>query len=160
MNSIPPVPKGLPREQLAFFNAIGPHRRHAQLEAVDGADSSSADTLRDKHVSNADLKSIVDHGSATSAHGADGNVVGANDLPVAATPTTGGLVRQAVNPGPDIAEFANPVTSADATDLATVLTLANETKADHNNLMNELQILRLRVNQLMQNLRDAGLIVP
>ncbi len=50
------------------------------------------------------------------------------------------------------------VTSANATDLATVITLANELKADVNQLVTDLNAVVTSLNELKANLRTSGLL--
>ena len=85
-----------------------------------------------------DLKT---HEALTSAHGVTGNNVGTEDY---ASSSIGGVVLEAANVV-DAIESTVSVDSPDATDLATVITLANETKADLNQLVTDLNLSLIHI---------------
>lgn len=159
MSRLSPPPKGLPRELLAYLDAIGAGRRHEQLRDLKAADPASADATRDRHLSDADLKGVEDHKAATTAHGSNGNVAGVGDLAVAATEAVAGLVKVAAAVADSTAPGSS-VSSPDATDLATVIALANELKTDFNALFGIVALLVADHNTLKGNMETAGQVTP
>lgn len=87
---------------------------------------------------------------------ASGQLVGNNDF---ATTGIGGVVNEAVNVADAVASTVS-VTSPDATDLPTVITLANETKADVNQLVTDLNAAIAQVNAFLLANQNANQMVP
>jgi len=103
------------------------------------------------------------HTALTTAHGANGAIVGANDL---ATTSTAGLVKKAVASS-DASSSGVSVASADVAAAGaaysqahtnTIVTLANETKADVNTLVSDLNAAVASLNDLKARLRTAGIL--
>lgn len=67
------------------------------------------------------------------------------------------VMMQATDPA-NAASSSVSVTSADATDLATVITLANELKADVNQLVTDLNAVVTKLNALLANMRTGAQI--
>jgi hypothetical protein len=125
-------------------------RAHADLQAIGEADDTDTDTVKDKHVSNAQAKGYAD-GVATAAahiadgtgvHGASGQLIGAGNL---ATTLAAGVVVQ----GAAVADVAsaNAATQTAAyvqADVQSIATLAIDNKA--------------QLNALLASLRAAGVI--
>ncbi len=184
-NSFPPVPQGILKAQQLFFEALRkrvsddaailwtqvskagsnltdfPVRPHSALQSILAVDPADADTVRNKHVSNADLKVNADHRAASSAHGSNGNIVGFSDL---AGTSTVGLVKKAVAVT-DASASAVSVTSADAgtmsagyvqTEAQRTATLADELKADVNTLVTDTNLIKTQLNALLAALRTSG----
>ena len=97
---------------------------------------------------------LTNHEGLTEAHGSNGDVVGFLDL---ATTSTVGLVLEAVAVT-DGVDSTVAVTSADATDLATVITLANELKAGVNTLVTDVNLMNTQFNDLLARLRTSGVL--
>jgi len=95
---------------------------------------------------------LTTHEGETVAHGATGDIVGTGDT---AQLALGGVVllAAAVTDGVD---STVSVDSPDATDLATVITLANENKGDTNQLVADLNLAIAQLNDLLANLRSSG----
>ena len=66
-----------------------------------------------------------------------------------------GLVEEAANVADAVASTVS-VTSADATDLPTVITLANELKADVNTLVTDVNAIVTQVNAILASIQTAG----
>lgn len=106
---------------------------------------------------------LATHTAMTSAHGANGDIIGASDL---ATTSVAGLVNKATA-STDAASSAVSVTSADATtatgtysqtQVNSIVTLANETKADVNTLVTDVNAIASSLNDLKARLRTAGVL--
>jgi hypothetical protein len=95
-----------------------------------------------------DLKT---HEELTGAHGVAGNNVGTEDY---ASSLIGGVVLEADNVT-DAIESTVSVDSPDATDLATVITLANETKSDLNQLVTDLNNAITQLNAFLESNKTA-----
>ncbi len=91
------------------------------------------------------------HNGSNSQHGVTGNNVGTEDF---AQTALGGVVFLADLVNNAVASTAS-VTSADATDLATVITLANELKADVNQLVTDFNNSVTQLNDIIQQMKDA-----
>jgi len=91
------------------------------------------------------------HEALTTAHGVTGDNIGTEDY---AQTLIGGAVLLAalVN---DAADSAVSVDSPDATDLPSVITLANETKADVNQLVTDLNAAIAQLNDLIAKMKTA-----
>lgn len=103
------------------------------------------------------------HTALTTAHGSNGQIVGANDI---ASTTARGIVFRAAASG-DASASAVSVTSPNAAtqsgvyvqaDVQTIATLANETKGDVNQLTTDLNTAIASLNDLKAKLRAAGII--
>jgi hypothetical protein len=68
---------------------------------------------------------------------------------------TRGLVLEAANVADAVASAVS-VTSADATDLPTVITLANELKGDVNTLVTDVNAIVTQVNAILASIQAAG----
>jgi hypothetical protein len=92
------------------------------------------------------------HDASNSEHGVAGDNVGTLDF---ATSGTGGVVNLAalVN---DAVASAVSVTSPDATDLPSVITLANEMKGDVNQLVTDLNNAITQLNDLIDKMKTAN----
>ncbi len=91
------------------------------------------------------------HNGSNSQHGATGANVGTGDF---AQTALGGVVFLADLVNNAVASTVS-VTSADATDLATVITLANELKADVNQLVTDFNNSVTQLNDIIQQMKDA-----
>ena len=103
------------------------------------------------------------HTALEAAHGSNGTIIGANDT---ATTSTRGLMLVAAASA-NAGTTSVSVTSADATaaspayvqaQVQSVVTLANETKADVNQLATDLNTAIASLNDLKAKLRTAGII--
>lgn len=92
------------------------------------------------------------HNGSDSQHGVTGDNVGNGDF---ATAGTGGVVNEAANVADAVASTVS-VTSPDATDLPTVITLANETKADVNQLVTDLNNTITQLNAFLAANKTAN----
>ncbi len=97
---------------------------------------------------------LAAHVGSRKVHGVAGNVVGTEDV---AQSGTAGVVLLAVDVT-DGVDSTVSVNSPDATDLATVITLANEMKGDVNTLVGDLNNAISQLNNLMDTLRDSGVL--
>lgn len=88
---------------------------------------------------------LTDHVNADIAHGTTGDVIGTDDY---AQLALGGSVLLAALVDDALASTVN-VTSPDASDLPTVITLANETKADVNQLVIDLNAAITQLNAFL-----------
>lgn len=95
---------------------------------------------------------LNNHTASDSEHGVTGDNVGDADRPTLAL---GGAVLLAAAVTNAVASTVS-VTSADATDLPTVITLANELKADVNTLVTDVNNAITQFNSLLANLRSSG----
>jgi len=96
------------------------------------------------------------HNASNSQHGVTGNNVGTGDF---AQASVGGVVFIAVNVADATASTVS-VDSPDATDLPTVITLANETKADLNQLVIDVNAAISQLNALLLANKNAKQMVP
>jgi hypothetical protein len=126
-------------------------KSHQSLDDILPADDTSADTTANRHVSDAAMKAATDHRAATSAHGATGDIVGTDDY---ATALLGGTVLLAAAVTDATASTVS-VTSADASDLPTAITLVNEIKGDVNTLVTDLNAVITQLNALLASKRTA-----
>ena len=103
------------------------------------------------------------HTALTSAHGANGDIVGFGDI---ATTTDEGLVLMAAA-SVNASTSSVSVTSANAAtqtagyvqaDVQSIATLANETKGDVNQLVTDLNAAIASINDLKTKLRAAGVL--
>jgi len=99
---------------------------------------------------------LTDHVNADSAHGTAGDVVGTGNF---ATALLGGVVLLAANITNAAASTVD-VTSPDATDLPSVITLANETKADVNQLVTDFNNLVTKFNAFLAANQAAKQMAP
>ena len=99
---------------------------------------------------------LTNHEALTTAHGVTGDNVGTLDF---ATVGTGGVVNLAAEVVDAVASTVS-VTSPDATDLPSVITLANETKGDVNQLVTDLNAVVTQLNALLANMRTANQLTP
>lgn len=140
---------------------------HNLLTGILPVDSASADTVKDKHVSNNDLKALVDndvthaaHIAATAAHGSTGNIVGTDNF---ATTTVGGTVKKSAavaDAGTSSVSVASANVSAAPAAYAQswgveVETLSNEMKGDINQLVTDVNAIKTTLNTLLANLRTS-----
>lgn len=159
-----PGPRGVvTRDNIEWFYNNDQQSRefdHADLLNILAGDDTSADTTKNKHVSNYDLKLAADHRAATSAHGATGNIVGTDDY---ATDLVGGTVLQAAAVT-DASASSVSVTSGDVSAAPAaytqawgieVETLANEVKADVNTLVTDVNAIKDQLNALLAAMRTA-----
>lgn len=91
------------------------------------------------------------HNNSNSQHGVTGVNIGTEDY---AQASTGGSVWLAALVADAVASTVT-VASPDATDLATVLTLANETKVDVNQLVADLNAVVTQLNEFLANNKTA-----
>lgn len=91
------------------------------------------------------------HTASESAHGVTGDNIGTEDY---AQPSIGGAVLLAALVT-DAVDSTVSVDSPDATDLPTVITLANETKADVNQLVTDLNNVVTQLNEFLANNKTA-----
>lgn len=102
------------------------------------------------------------HIAAESAHGSNGNIIGANDT---ATILASGLVKMmalvsnAINASPSTVSVDSPdATTApiayDQIQVESIVTLANETKSDVNQLAADLNTVVTEVNAIVTQLND------
>ncbi len=91
------------------------------------------------------------HNGSSSQHGVTGDNIGTEDY---AQSSIGGVVLLAALVA-DAVDSAVSVDSPDATDLPTVLTLANETKADVNQLVTDLNAVITQLNEFLANNKTA-----
>ncbi|MEH6451188.1 MAG: hypothetical protein V7765_21160 [Oleispira sp.] len=91
------------------------------------------------------------HNGSYSQHGVTGSNVGTGDY---CTAILGGVVDLAAEVTNAVASTVS-VTSPDATDLPTALTLANETKADVNQLVADLNDVITQLNEFLANNKTA-----
>ena len=149
-----------------------PSRGHNLLTGIAAVDSASPDTVKDKHVSNNDLKQLVDkdvthdaHIALTAAHGSTGSIVGTDNF---ATTTTGGTVKKSAAVA-DAGASSVSVTSANISAAPAayaqswgveVETLGNEMKGDINQLVTDVNAIRATLNTLMANLRTSLVLTP
>lgn len=137
---------------------------HDDLNGREELDPTSADTTRNKHISNNDIKTIKDdldaeelvtatHRASNSAHGATGDVVGTGDY---ATTILGGTVLAATAVSDSTASTVS-VASADAGATYTTAEqgLINELKADVNQLTSDLNAAITTINALLAAMRTA-----
>lgn len=96
------------------------------------------------------------HNSSSSQHGVTGNNVGTGDF---ATSGTGGVVLEAVNVADAVLSTVS-VTSPDATDLPSVITLANEMKGDLNQLVTDTNNGLTQLNDFLAANQAANQMVP
>lgn len=131
-------------------------RPHSALQDIEGADDTDTDTVKDKHVSNAQMKTTADHIAATNAHGATGDIVGNEDY---ATTSEYGVVKKAETQTDATASTVS-VTSTDAgaTYTSAEQTLINELKADVNTLTTDLNAAIAVINALIDKLQAADLM--
>lgn len=99
---------------------------------------------------------LTTHEALTSAHGVTGNNVGTEDY---ASSLIGGVVLEAANVTDAVASTVS-VVSPDATDLPTVLTLANETKADVNQLVTDLNNAIAQLNAFLAANQTSKQMAP
>jgi hypothetical protein len=118
---------------------------HASLDSVGVADDTDADTVQDKHVSNAQMKAVADHYAATSAHGATGDVVGTGDT---ATAGTAGVVLQSATQSDATVTVTG---SAGATYTATEQGMINALKTD-------MDAMKVTIDALIDKLQAAGIM--
>lgn len=106
---------------------------------------------------------LATHTALTDAHGSNGTIIGANDT---ATTGTAGLVLKATA-STAAASSTVSVTSADVAAAGaaysqahtnTIVTLANETKADVNTLVTDVNALATALNDLRSKLQTAGIL--
>lgn len=128
-------------------------RPHSALQSIGEADDTDTDTVKDKHVSNAQMKTTTDHIAASNAHGATGDIIGNEDY---ATTLLYGVVKKAAAQTDATASTVS-VTSADAggTYTAAEQTLINELKADVNTLTSDLNAVVTVLNALIDKLQAA-----
>jgi hypothetical protein len=119
-------------------------RTHSALQSIGEADDTDTDTVKDKHVSNAQVKGYADatsaattHIAATNAHGATGDLIGAGDL--ADTGAAGVIVQGAAVADVASADAATQTAGYVQADVQSIATLANETKAQLNALLASLR---------------------
>ncbi len=94
---------------------------------------------------------LLNHENSTAAHGASGTNIGTEDY---AQPLVGGAVFLSASVD-DAMNSTVSVDSPDATDLPTVLLLANETKADVNQLATDLNNTITQLNEFLANNKTA-----
>lgn len=162
----PPDPRDTRRwrmwtsELIKYIQGVG----ELSWNVIDLTDSDLADLTTRQH---ADLAGIgtntheqIDtavtassaHIAATSAHGASGPLVGTGNV---ATTAAAGVVRKSAAVT-DAAASTVAVASADASDLGTVVTLANELKADLTTLVADLNAAITQLNAKLAADRTAG----
>lgn len=102
-----------------------------------------------------DITAVTDnfntHNASSSQHGVTGDNIGTEDY---AQTLTGGavLLAELVN---DAVDSTVSVDSPDATDLTSVITLANETKADVNQVVTDLNAAIAQLNDLLAKSKTA-----
>jgi len=137
-----------------------PARGHALLDDINEVDPLDSDTLRDKHLSNGDLKTVTDHLGWVTAHGANGALVGRLDV---ATTTQAGVVLRARAVSDALASLV-AITSVDVSAApatynavwgAELVALTNELKLDLTQVVADLDTLTTTLNDLMNELRSA-----
>lgn len=106
-------------------------RKHADLQEIAASDETDDNTDKNKHVSNADMKAAKDHRDSSTAHGANGDIIGNEDY---ATTTEYGVVKKMVNIADLNQTITNPPTQA------------------------EVQALSDKIDALLVELQDKGLM--
>ena len=140
-------------------NAIDDNKAQTDQEILD-IDSSIEQVI--EAVNDNEL-TMNNHISAESAHGSNGNVIGSNDT---ATETVAGLVKMmalvadAVNATSSTISVDSPdATTApgayDQAQVESIVTLANETKADVNLLVTDLNTVVTEVNAIVTQLNSV-----
>tara|TARA_R110002050_G_scaffold10642_6_gene36300 strand:- start:2496 stop:3149 length:654 start_codon:yes stop_codon:yes gene_type:complete len=99
---------------------------------------------------------LTTHEALTSAHGVAGNNVGTEDY---ASSSIGGVVLEAANVTDAVASTVS-VISPDAIDLPTVLILANETKAEVNQLVTDLNNAITQLNAFLAANQTSKQMAP
>lgn len=127
---------------------------HDELNGREEVDPTSADTTRNKHVANSDLKSFQDHIDASSAHGVTGDIVGTGNFAAA---SVGGVVFRAAA----VTSATSSTVSVTSTDAGASYTsaeqdLINELKADVNQLKTDLNDAITVINNLLGVMRSAN----
>tara|TARA_R110000751_G_scaffold262309_1_gene361599 strand:+ start:801 stop:1496 length:696 start_codon:yes stop_codon:yes gene_type:complete len=117
----------------------------AAIDEVDGLVEANATNIT--NVNNA----FNTHNGSSSQHGVTGDNVGTGDY---CTAIMGGVVDLSAAVTNAVASTVS-VTSPDATDLPTALTLANETKVDVNQLVTDLNAAITQLNEFLANNKTA-----
>lgn len=158
-------------------------RSHGLLQDIQDADETSSDITKNRHVSNAQIKTLYDRTGAASET-TSGIISLASDVEVqtgtddtkavtpaglsarTATATRTGMVLQAAVVS-DAPTSGVEVTSADAAtqggayvqaDVQSIADLSNELKGDVNTLVTDVNNVKAQLNDLMAKLRTSGVL--
>lgn len=139
--------------------------RRVAFKGGNAIDDNKAQTDQEILVIDASIEQIVEtvnnneltmnsHISAEEAHGSNGSVIGSNDT---ATVSVAGLVKMMalVADAVNATSSTISVDSPDASDLPTVITLANETKIDVNQLVTDMNTVVTEVNAIVTQLNSV-----